>query len=361
MRINFIMPAYLWTPAGGYKVVYDHANYLATRGHQVRILFPRATTSAPNGLVRLLRDWRWAARLRRQQRPLVSWHRLDSGVRLLLTSNLQARQVPDADITIATGWQTAGPVAQLPAVKGRLFYFIQGYETWSGDADAVNATWRLPLCKIVISQWLQAVGERLGADRMSYVPNGLDLATFKTDTPPTSRPFSLLTAYHRAEAKGLSDALIALEAYHARYPDIPIAMFGAEPQAEGLPSWITYHSGLSGAALADLYNRYGVYLNASRSEGWALTPAEAMACGCAFVGTDSGGVTDYAVNGETALLSKPQDPEGLFANLIRITEDESLYRCLQAAGHAAIQNFTLERSNKAFEQSLMTEPGRMNP
>jgi glycosyltransferase involved in cell wall biosynthesis len=46
-----------------------------------------------------------------------------------------------------------------------------------------------------------------------------------------------------------------------------------------------------------------------------------MACGCAFVGTDSGGVRDYATDGDTALLSAPGDRDGLLQNLIRITEN----------------------------------------
>jgi glycosyltransferase involved in cell wall biosynthesis len=119
-----------------------------------------------------------------------------------------------------------------------------------------------------------------------------------------------------------------------------------------LPPWIEYYGGLTGPGLAALYNRYCIFTSASRSEGWALTPAEATACGCVFVGTNSGGVTDYATDGETALLSPPSDPPALLMNLVRVTEDETLRRRLQKAGYAGIQAFTLERSSAALEQAL---------
>jgi glycosyltransferase involved in cell wall biosynthesis len=46
---------------------------------------------------------------------------------------------------------------------------------------------------------------------------------------------------------------------------------------------------------------------------------EAGACGCALVGSDIGGVRDYAVHGETALLG-----EDYVGNVIRLVDDVGL-------------------------------------
>jgi glycosyltransferase involved in cell wall biosynthesis len=357
LQVNFVLGGFVREPVGGNKVIYDHANFLISKGHRVRLIFPRSLTTESLGVIGQLRALAWALRRRLRHRPLIAWHPLDKRIQIQLAPNLNAKHIPHADVTIATAWTTADPVAHLPG-KVAKFYFIQGYETWAGDAAAVDATWRLPLQKIVVSKWLQNIGERLGARDITHIPNGLDLTIFQTADEPAARPLSLLAAYHTAEAKGISDALVALETYHRRFPNVPVAMFGTRPQAEGLPAWIDYHGGLTGADLAALYNRYSIFTSASRSEGWALTPAEAMACGCAFVGTDSGGVTDYAVDGETALLSPPSDPQALLANLIRVTEDKDLRHRLQAAGHKAIQQFTLEKSSAAFEQRLLTGVGK---
>lgn len=87
-------------------------------------------------------------------------------------------------------------------------------------------------------------------------------------------------------------------------------------------------------------------------EGWGLPPAEAMACGCVFVGTDSGGCRDYAINNETALLSPPRDQKSLLDNLCRVIENRELRRTLQERGTAFVRTFTWERSGAALEQYI---------
>jgi L-malate glycosyltransferase len=77
-----------------------------------------------------------------------------------------------------------------------------------------------------------------------------------------------------------------------------------------------------------------------------------MACGCVFVGTDSGGCRDYAINGETAILSPPRDREALYKNLCRVIEDSDLRQRLQRNGTAYIQQFTWEKSGSLLEQYL---------
>ncbi len=119
--------------------------------------------------------------------------------------------------------------------------------------------------------------------------------------------------YHENPSKAFPDALAALCAFHELYPDIPVTIFGVGERGAKIPPWITYHRDPSQEELVRIYNSGTVYLAASRFEGWALPPAEAIACGCAFVGTDIGGFSDYAVHEETALLSPAGNPEGLLA------------------------------------------------
>ena len=64
---------------------------------------------------------------------------------------------------MATWWETAEWVARYPASKGAKAYFIQHHEVHEGlPADRVNATWRLPMHKIVIANWLFVDIEVLG-------------------------------------------------------------------------------------------------------------------------------------------------------------------------------------------------------
>jgi glycosyltransferase involved in cell wall biosynthesis len=154
------------------------------------------------------------------------------------------------------------------------------------------------------------------------------------------------------------DLLAVLSRFHAEFPEVTVVMFGTPARGQEIPDWVTYYENPQQDVLVrELYNRSAVYLGASLSEGWALPPAEAMACGCAFVGTDIGGFRDYATNGETALLSPPGDREALFQNLCAIFRDAKLLRRIQRSGTTNIQQFTWARSGAALERYFLENCG----
>src|SRR5262245_50724866 len=41
VKITFVLPMYLNSPSGGFKVVYEYANRLQERGHKVSVVHPR--------------------------------------------------------------------------------------------------------------------------------------------------------------------------------------------------------------------------------------------------------------------------------------------------------------------------------
>ena len=360
LKICFVLPAYLPAPVGGYRVVYEYADYLAGKGHDVTLVYPRqATPQRDRSPLDRAKDMVWPSVTALRNRPLVNWHVLHPSIRTLLTPSLSDRDIPDGDIVVATSWRTAGPVAGLSSSKGQKFYLIQHHETWDGPEEAVNATWRLPLRKIVISNWLRDLGESLGATDMLHIPNGIDLERFRVITPPEQRPLSILSLYHDIVFKGVPDALAVLGAYHKRFPDVPVTMFGAKARGPDLPDWIAFHHDPDQDALVrDIYNSNSVYFSASLAEGWALPPAEAMACGLAFVGTDIGGFRDYATHGETALLAPPGDREGMLANLIAISENDQLRRAIQQRGTKNISRFTWDAAGAAMESYFHDGTGK---
>jgi glycosyltransferase involved in cell wall biosynthesis len=360
LRINFLFPAYYPEPVGGYMVVYEYANYLAARGHSVTIIYPRRhhEWEEPLSVLQALKDrWRIRETLQRN-RPLVAWFKFHQDIKLLLTPDLHPAQIPDADVTVATGWQTAGAVEMLPKTKGEKFYLIQHYEIWAGPKDRVDSTWRMPLKKIVISKWLRELGKELGAHDLRHIPNAIDFERYKIVIPPEQRPLSILCLYHYANFKGISDLLAVLARFHLEFPEVPVVMFGTPARGKEIPDWVNYYKNPPQDVLVnELYNRSSVYLTASLSEGWALPPAEAMACGCAFVGTDIGGFKDYASHGETALLSPPGDREALLHNLCAIARDPHLLRCIQRRGTNNIQQFTWANSGAAMERYFIESCG----
>ena len=140
MRITFLMPGYMWTPSGGYRVIYEYANRLVDRGHHVTVVHPRRLKylPAPNLPLR--------ERVRRAKfgliglfsTPVIDWQPIDKRVELLFVPNSGQRYLPDADVLFATAWQTVPSVLRASQAKGEKFYLIQGYETWMGPKDLVE-------------------------------------------------------------------------------------------------------------------------------------------------------------------------------------------------------------------------------
>ena len=112
---------------------------------------------------------------------------------------------------------------------------------------------------------------------------------------------------------------------------------------------------VSEGKLVQIYNSVSIFLSSSLAEGFALPPAEALACGCAVVATDSGGIREYAEHGKTALLSPPGHPEALAQNLLRVLEDDGLRMQLAKQGHEKIKEFTWERSTDLLEKFLLKQ------
>jgi glycosyltransferase involved in cell wall biosynthesis len=77
-----------------------------------------------------------------------------------------------------------------------------------------------------------------------------------------------------------------------------------------------------------------------------------MACGCAVVSTDCGGIREYAEHGVNALLSPPEDPKGLAQNVLRLLDDDNLRVRLAKAGYEKIQEFTWDKAVTRLEEVL---------
>ncbi len=167
--------------------------------------------------------------------------------------------------------------------------------------------------------------------------------------------------YGFSDYKAPQDGLAALEIAKARHPDLEVVIFGPFPRPEALPSSFVYGQNIPEADLIKIYNSSRVFVCSSIAEGFALPPAEAMACGCAVAATDCGGIREYAEHEVTALLSPPRDPEALAQNIIRLLEDEELRQKLALGGHRRIQELTWDRSTdrlEGFISQWVTDPAR---
>ncbi|MEK7831289.1 MAG: glycosyltransferase family 4 protein, partial [Acidobacteriota bacterium] len=342
--VTFILPMYLNSPSGGFKVVYEYANRLSSLGHQVTVIHPR-NAEPQRGLTEAIKKRLWRHKQQLANRPLVSWFAVGAKVTLLLVPDLSESNIPDADVIFATACETAFPVAAYSSRKGKKFYLIQSYESWNRPEDIVLASWKLPMHKVVISRNLFEVAASIGEQqRTSYIPNGISFSDFKLLTPVNERGLLIGMLAHPNEAKGTRDGLQALEIVKQKHPELQAVFFGTEARLEVIPEWISYERQPTTAGLVDLYNRCRIFLNPSWSEGWGLPAAEAMACGCALVSADNGGVNEFGVDGESAFIVPVKRPELLADGMLKLIDDDELRQRIAVAGYRGIQRFTWERA-----------------
>lgn len=339
-------------------MVYEYANQLVIRRHQVVVVHPRrlpnwAPSSPTNPYRRIRRKGGYLRKL--FFRPRIDWQPIDPRVQMLYVAEPEARYVPDADAVFATAWPTAELVSEYPCSKGQKFYLAQGYELWEGPKERVDATWLAPLFKVVVSKWLYEKGIELGVlkQQMVHIPNGINHALFQLLQPVAERPKRIAMMYSSGEWKGAVDGVEALGIAKNEFPPLQAILFGVAKRPPWLPQWIQYIQDPPPRILIEqIYNKSSIYLCPSWTEGWGLPPAEALACGCALVLTASGGVSDYAEHGVTALLSATKEPSYLASNIVRLLKDEELRIRLAKEGHQRIQEFTWERSTDLLEQVL---------
>jgi len=355
MRINFLLPGYAWRPSGGFRVVYQHANRLAARGHLVTVIHPRRLKSSPPPDIKLLQH------VRRKKldfmalvsRPSIAWQPIDKRVRLVFVPSSDERHIPDGDVLFATAWQTARAVMECSSAKGEKCHFIQGYEAWMGPENLVRETWLAPTRKVVVSRWLFEIGRSLGARDLTYVPNAIDRNIYRLLRPISKRTRQVVMVCSPVKLKASRDGVAALEIAKKEFPDLKAVFFGNSRRPSWVPKWISYALDPPQERIVkEYYNNSSIVLSSSLHEGFALPPAEGAACGCAIVATDSGGIRDYAENGVTALLSSPGDPQALATNLCQLLADDDLRIRLAQAANERIKEFTWKRSSDLLEEFI---------
>jgi L-malate glycosyltransferase len=352
MKITFVLPRLTTRPTGGGKIVYQYANALAAVGHSVEVLHPRTLflwdlrRSLPLKALSLGIDCaRFASGWLTRGKPSVSWMSIHPAVRIRVVPALFAHSIPEADAIVATLWRTAEYIDRYPTSKGRKFYFVQGYETWSGPTHRVNETLKSTMNIIVISAWLRKRVYELSGCDVHQVPNPVDHEEFFVTTSVAKRSRVVSMLYSPQVWKGAVDGIAALEQAKDEFPDLQAILFGTHSRPSFLPSWIRYVQNPDRKELRDaVYNVSSIYVCPSWSEGWGLPVLEAMACGCAIVTTDNGGVRDFVIDGENSIVVSPKAPDKLGAALASLLADDKRRMAFAVCSIELARKFTLRAS-----------------
>jgi glycosyltransferase involved in cell wall biosynthesis len=91
---------------------------------------------------------------------------------------------------------------------------------------------------------------------------------------------------------------------------------------------------------------------ASPKEGWGMTNLEAAACATPVIASDSPGLRESVIDGETGLLVPHGDVAAMAAAMARIAESPDLVRTMGERGRRFAEGFTWDRAARETERHL---------
>ena len=356
LTINWISPR----PglAGGVKSNRLIAEAMVRRGHRVNIAYVNLPPQMPP--VWRLRTFTryWINRFRNRRQP----HHLEKSTANLVPVRRRPiieTDVPDADVTIATWWETVHWIKDWSAKKGLKAYFIRHHELHGGDTETVKETYGLPFKKLVIANWLKRVmAEEYGDENSSLIPNGVDWNQFNFQ-PRSMQPVPTLgMLYGVVEWKGAETAFEAIRIVQESIPELKVICFGShriKPEHRP-PENFEYHFRPTQDLIPELYKKTDCWLLPSTLEGFGMPGIEAAACGCPVVSTRCGGPEDYIKDSHNGFLVNVGDARGMADKIIQVlTMDEQDWREMSSNSASYVKPFDWDKSAQLLENALLDE------
>jgi len=336
-------------------VVSIYAQELVRRGHRVCLVSPPARRPSTKERVKHWLKGNGCLKVETMQPSHLDKLHLDHRV-LDIWRPVEDKDVPDADVVIATWWETAEWVSRLAPEKGAKVYFVQHHEVFPYLPTRSRETYRLPLHKIVVAQWLGRVMlEQYDDSVVDVVPNSVDHTQFFA-APRGKQPAPTVgLLYSTVEFKGMDVAFRALEIVARKRPDLRVVSFGSEPLQANLvpPGHFEFYHTPRQHELRDLYARVDVWLTASRSEGFNLPAMEAMACRTPVVATRTGWPDEAIIPGVNGFLAGIDDAESLASAVEQILDsNDTNWKQLSASAYATVIDSSWENSTTMFEHAL---------
>jgi glycosyltransferase involved in cell wall biosynthesis len=183
----------------------------------------------------------------------------------------------------------------------------------------------------------------------AIVPNIVDLRRFAARPPRDFGDAPHLVVTRNLEAiYDIPTAIRAFARVHAAFPRARLTVAGTGPERNacerlaaelGLATSVSFPGRIDNDRIAALYASADAMLNPSTVDNMPISILEAFASGVPVVSTDVGGISDMAIDGETALLVPAHDAEAMAAAALSVLGDRALASRLVANGIESAQRY----------------------
>ncbi|MBI4421813.1 MAG: glycosyltransferase family 4 protein [Gemmatimonadetes bacterium] len=206
------------------------------------------------------------------------------------------------------------------------------------------------------------VARGIPRDAIRVIPPGIDTSWFHPD--PTIRRFAdpiFLYLGRLKRYKGIATAIQAVAMARERGHQVRLEIVGQgddRPRLEttvrelDLGGAISFRGFVSEVEKRDLLRRAWALVFPSAKEGWGIANMEAAACGTPVIASDSPGLRDSVVEGQTGFLVPHGDPAALCSAMLRLAAEPAVGERLGQAGRRFAETLSWERAATDTERHL---------
>jgi|SRR6218665_875107 len=287
----------------------------------------KGSLASPNTLTQVLRMARW---LKRERVELVHVHDFYATVLAVPAAKLAGTKVIVGRLDLAH-WHGKARRKLLQGLTRMADHVV-------GNAEAIR--------RMLIQE------EGIAAEKISVIPNGLDVARFnqrvreglKAPLPDTrGAPVVVHVANMNHPVKRQEDLLHALATVRRAGPALHAFLVGDGPRRPELETLVgslgiadRVHFLKHRADVPAIYARADFGVLCSSAEGLSNAVMEGMAAGLPMVVTDVGGNPELVADGERGLVVPPLRPEALSQAFLTLLGDRELGRRMGAQARAFV-------------------------
>jgi GT2 family glycosyltransferase len=332
----FVLPSFPEGGSGGGHSIYQEVIGMRQLGISARIAVPK-------------HHW-----------PRVTWayDNLEPFVPFNTDRDL-ARELPQSNVVVATHHRTVPIVATLVGANTHLSagYYIQDYEPFfhgpgSREASEAEASYVAMPDALLFAKtdWLCDVVSRTHGVHVWRVEPSLDTALFHSrGRRPIAKPIRLVAMVRpRTPRRAAPETSEVLDRLIAELGDmIEVHTFGCSDRelAKLRPnSSIVHHGILRRGAVAELFRRCDIFIDASPYQAFGRTGLEAMACGVAVVMPRVGGAAEFVTDSATGFLVDTSDVAAVAHKVSMLAQDRATLRRIQNAAAASALYYSIPRA-----------------
>ncbi len=329
LEITYIM---VWTKVcGGSKIILEYANRLAKKGHKINIV---TYDEYPN------------------------WYELSDKINFVKVPENEdiEKYIPNSDVVVPTSWKCTRKA--IKANKGPVAFFEQG-GSHLFEIDRLSEIKRkvvydrmqLPPFIYTVSKYSAEKIEEIYGKSSSIIYNALESKIFYPREKERNEKETSITIVGSEDFKfkNVGEVLEVITELKEKYQIKLNWITQTEPKInkeEGKNAIVNPEQKVIG----DVLRNTDIYICNSEYESFGLPTLEAMTCGATVITTDTGGMRDFVIDRENALVIKHHNKEDMKEKIEMLINDKNLMHNMAQKGIITASKFNWDNTILSMEK-----------